>query len=993
MVNMPTVKKIKPPYEPEEKLEYLRTLADLIFSGDNKGLYYALLDSLSIGILILDKDGGTIYTNHAAEEFLSFSIEDKDEISSSPADNNKTTHDLLTGVLPKLGDRQETQVFQVTADKTDGSEVRLEINARNIPGHNDGLFGRLILARDITIEHSLQQAEKEDRVFTDALVESAALLGSSLNLEEVLDKILELAWRVIPHESTNIMLIDGEHFHVVRARGYRTRHMHDFTMALSARVDDFPSVVRMVNEGLPLIIPDTSQYPGWKTSPEFAWLKSYMGAPLRVKGKVVGVINLDSGQAGYFKESDLQHLQAFADLAASAIANANLYEALEVEAAESSALFKASTALLKAGGDITSLASQITQTVHRDFSTAHVAILLINESTGLLEQVAQAGYPSEQTHLLEIHGSKGLAISAIKSLKPLYVKNVDVDPRFIRDSELTKSEYDIPFIIQDNVIGVLNLESPELDGFDDRARRIILTYAKRAAAALENARLIDRMQKHEFQMTLINRLTQIALQTSDFKEMLVKQVNTLYETLAPDGVAFFISNELLKKITNGYASARTVDATEGLNRILNQKDFSMILALHPDMVNTNGMIGSPDEPIEHESPLKAFMLHPLEADGVRLGSAVMGYFSPRSFSEAEIQFFNQVVDHIALGVAKNLSILTANNRAREAENLRKASATLTSTLNLQDVLERILQTAVSAIPSANHGLLLLYDEKKHVFKVRAQFGFANPDIFTIQLHRHEGMAGLVTTKKQAAIFPDISQENVATLSQTKSIITSQKCWIVAPLIQQEKVLGVIELAAPEPDSFNKNDLNTLVSFADTVTAALHNAQLHTEIQQIAITDMLTGLYNRRGFQELGQREVLRSMRTSAPLSLLVVDVDYLKQINDEIGHSAGDLMIKTVAECCKSTFRQMDLVTRYGGDEFAILLPDTPLDHAHDASERLRRVVLATGLKINETEVHLSISIGLTSLTKDQESIDTLFDRADKALYRAKKNGRNSVST
>ena len=317
----------------------------------------------------------------------------------------------------------------------------------------------------------------------------------------------------------------------------------------------------------------------------------------------------------------------------------------------------------------------------------------------------------------------------------------------------------------------------------------------------------------------------------------------------------------------------------------------------------------------------------------------MGYFTPKSFDKSEISFFKQVIDQVALSVAKSLSIMMAIDRANEAENLRVASSTLTSTLNLQEVFERILQTAVGAIPSAENGLLFLYNEKSHIFQVRAQFGFSDPNIFTIRIGGHDGMAGIVANEKQARIFDDISKAKIPNLSKEKHTLAKQKSWIVAPLIRQDKVFGVIELCAGEANSFNTSDLNTLVSFADTVTAAIQNAQLHSEVQQIAITDVLTGLYNRRGFEELGQREVHRSLRTSAPLSMLLVDVDFLKQVNDEYGHSAGDKVIQEVAECCRSTFRQIDLVSRYGGDEFAILLPDTPIDHAREAAERLRRTI------------------------------------------------------
>ena len=674
-----------------------------------KDLLPKILDSLSIGIVILDDSNRVSSVNRAAVEFQSCKVE---EIAGIKPDPGIPTALTVSDYLQTLSETETSRPFQIRVRTPHGTSLHLDFTPGEIPGVDRGSCGRVIQIRDVTDHTGLQEVEKEERVFANALVESAALLGSSLNLDEVLDRILELAGQVIQHESINIMLIEGEDLRVVRAGKYKTRQLYDFTMSIKSRIADFPSIVRIIQDGSPLVIPDTSKYPDWQTAPEFSWIQSYIGAPLLNKGKIVGVINLDSGQPGFFSDKDIPHLQAFADLASSAIANSHLYEALQEEAAESSALFKAATDLLAAGGDVTALSKEITQTVHGYIPDAHISILLINEISGQLEQVAQSGYQSNQTHPLDYEGKQGLAFAAIKSRKPVYVADVAADPRFIRDSEITQSEFDIPFVTQNTVIGVLNLESADLDGFSERDRRILLTYAKRAAAALENALLINRMQVHEFQMTLINRLTQTALQTVDFKAMLMEQANQVYNSLCPDGMIILFSHPTLKKICRGYVTARTKEASEAINRMIKRDEVSSHLENMEDTVVSGEEPLREGEPADHSNPLKAWILHRLEADDVHLGSVIMGYFKSRMISEPETQFFHQVVDQIALSAAKNLSILTANDRAREAENLRKASATLTSTLNLQEVLESILKTAAEAIPSARNGLLLLFDEKK-----------------------------------------------------------------------------------------------------------------------------------------------------------------------------------------------------------------------------------------------------------------------------------------
>jgi diguanylate cyclase (GGDEF)-like protein len=169
-------------------------------------------------------------------------------------------------------------------------------------------------------------------------------------------------------------------------------------------------------------------------------------------------------------------------------------------------------------------------------------------------------------------------------------------------------------------------------------------------------------------------------------------------------------------------------------------------------------------------------------------------------------------------------------------------------------------------------------------------------------------------------------------------------------------------------------------------------QLTADLEILATTDGLTSLLNRRHFESLARAEWARFQRYGRPLSLLVLDIDKFKSVNDRFGHDTGDLVIKAVAHICKSTKRQPDVLARIGGEEFAMLLPETDEDAAGIAAERLRTSVQEHPLTLPDgATLQVTISIGLAGAALSMASFEVLLKRADEALYEAKRTGRNKV--
>lgn len=214
-----------------------------------------------------------------------------------------------------------------------------------------------------------------------------------------------------------------------------------------------------------------------------------------------------------------------------------------------------------------------------------------------------------------------------------------------------------------------------------------------------------------------------------------------------------------------------------------------------------------------------------------------------------------------------------------------------------------------------------------------------------------------------------------------------KCVIIVPLFKHQEPFGCLVVFSPR-EVATDTELNFMNLFANQIELAITIAGLFEEVKKQAVTDPLTGLYNRRFFEDNIVKEAERSLRLKQPFSLVSLDLDYLKKINDTYGHQYGDIAIKTISEVIKKKARSIDIPARVGGEEFNILLPGIDSYGALIAAERVRAAIEAEDV---EKVGHITASIGVATFLEHSDRVDELIELADQAMYRAKINGRNQV--
>jgi diguanylate cyclase (GGDEF)-like protein len=216
--------------------------------------------------------------------------------------------------------------------------------------------------------------------------------------------------------------------------------------------------------------------------------------------------------------------------------------------------------------------------------------------------------------------------------------------------------------------------------------------------------------------------------------------------------------------------------------------------------------------------------------------------------------------------------------------------------------------------------------------------------------------------------------------------------ISRPLKARGDIIGVLTLNSPRTDAFTEDIHQVLQIVEYPAGMVVDNARLHEGTRQLAVTDGLTRLYNHRHFYELMEQEFHRTKRYQSNVSLIMIDIDFFKQINDTYGHQVGDDILKELAQVIGAQMREVDILARYGGEEFAALLPQTSIEQAGVVAERIRSAVEKNEFATSKGIIKITVSLGLAGFPEmDITNQVELVQEADKALYRAKELGKNRV--
>ncbi|MFQ5615004.1 MAG: GAF domain-containing protein [Anaerolineales bacterium] len=892
------------------------------------------------------------------------------------------------------------------------------------------------IAGQMTTAIARRQAKRNlaDKVAAlEALSRIGVAMSSTLDTSALLRLILEQAARLVGAASGSVLLLDGK-------TGELVFHVSADPI-IGMRVPPGQGVAgRVMQSGIPEIVHDVTVDPDFYAGIEQAsgiQSRSLLAVPLLVEARSIGVLMAINKLRGRFRTQDQDLLVILASHAAIALQNARLYEQAQTEIVEREmaeatlresekalhqyterlTLLVNTSAIVSTSLDMDTVLPVVAEQILQA-STADNFTLFSLDSTGdsLIVQLdyssgsGQAlGAPGTIYHLADFPAAQWV----VEQRKPLSLQATDPQAdqakRVLLQTKSLQTTIMVPMVVRDQVTGLLKICSKAYILYTPNEIDLIQTLANQIASAQENARLFHQVQRHaaELEQRVAKRTVQLeklyrrqsALaeielsinQPRELQDVLERIAEVTTQLLPASGGAsvilwdaqtetFSIGSSTVPKVLPG--GIQHIRKRGGATRwIVDNRHSLAVDNVHKDP------FGDASTQVQHD--LQAYVGVPLLAEGKALGVLYAHDKEPRQYTSEDVEFLSALASRAATAITKVQLYETAQRRAQEAETLRQAGAVVAATLQQNEAIERILKQLELVVPHDSASVQLLSGDFLEIVGGR---GWPNPD-------KVVGLRFPIPGDNPNTLVIQGGEPVILNNSPTKTYSIFRKkthrhilSWLGVPLIVHDEIIGMLALDSTQPGYFTPDRARLASAFANQVAVAIDNARLFENVQYLATIDELTGIYNRRHFFELGEVEFERARRYQHPLSAIMLDIDHFKKINDTYRHASGDQVLRSLARICLESIRKVDILGRYGGEEFTILLPETPLPKACEVAERLRKIVGETSILINGGELSITVSLGVATTTKENiPDLASLLDLADTALYRAKNLGRNRV--
>jgi diguanylate cyclase (GGDEF)-like protein len=438
-------------------------------------------------------------------------------------------------------------------------------------------------------------------------------------------------------------------------------------------------------------------------------------------------------------------------------------------------------------------------------------------------------------------------------------------------------------------------------------------------------------------------------------------------------------------------------AAEGETRVDREASFRIGegviggVARHGEHVAMSNLAGSRHQPkylISGVAPL-SLMAVPVKEQDVLRGVLVADHEAEGSFSRSEVEVFEGFALEVNLLLENFRESSLRDRRKMTLETLNAVSKALSTTLKADKMLERLVDRVQEVIPYDQCAVFLADSDRKRLV-LKTQRGFSFETGRRISFPIRKGLVGYIVAHGQPLVFSDRKKMEIIPGYTGREKMRS---FLGLPLRFRDDLEGAIIFASARTAHFTHYHLETLQLLANQAAAQISNAFLHRQMEEMALTDGLTGLYNHRHFQERLDHEMERAQRHNQHLSLLLLDIDHFKKLNDTCGHPFGDVVLKGVSRELVRVVRSIDFVARYGGEEFAIILPGTARKGCGNMAERVLKAVRALDFEHERRPYRVTISVGSAVFPEDGESKGDLVRHADQSLYLAKESGRDQHRT